>query len=61
MGKSSSPSEYRRLQNRQNARAFRQKQAEKGLRQYVFWLTDDQVKQIRKWLKNDGAGVSNSG
>lgn len=44
------PSEYRRLQNRQNARTFRQKQAEKGLRQYVFWLTDAQVKQIRRLL-----------
>ncbi|MBU2843572.1 hypothetical protein [Acidithiobacillus thiooxidans] len=46
--------EYRRSQIRENARTFRQKQLDQGLRQYSFWLTDEQVKQIRKWLKGDG-------
>lgn len=44
--------EIRRSQIRENARTFRQKQEAMGRRQYSFWLTDDQVKQIRKWLKN---------
>lgn len=48
--------EYRRSQIRENARTFRQKQLDQGRRQYSFWLTDDQVKQIRKWLKGGGAG-----
>ncbi|MBE7566840.1 hypothetical protein [Acidithiobacillus sp. HP-11] len=48
--------EYRRSQIRENARTFRQKQMDKGLNQYSFWLTDEQVRAIRKWLKNgDGA------
>lgn len=44
-------SEHRRSQIRENARTFRQKQLDQGLRQYSFWLTDGQVKAIRKWLK----------
>ena len=44
----------RRLQLRENSRAYRAKQAEKGLYQTMFWMTLTQAAAVRRWLTGGG-------
>jgi hypothetical protein len=52
--KGPAPIAERRAQIREAARIFRDRQREKGLYQYVFWLTMTQAAAVREWIRKGG-------